>query len=630
MHSNFEETNIVSILMNRVCDIWDEVKIISKYKNGLHGEEWQGYTISENMKIQLNLAAAWIRLGLSPQDRVAIMAVNRPRWIFTIHSLLTANLVTVPVYPTLTAEEAAFILRDSGAKYVVVDTLAQANKIISVLDSLPDVQGIYVMDKLEQEPGSPVSSFDALLASAPEQVDTEAVYAGLGTNVHGNAAPANRVPNIVELLCERIRRITPEDMAAILYTSGTTGQPKGVVLTHRNFLSQRPLQRGLNVGRDDIFLNHLPFCHAFGLTTDLFGSLEVQATLVIADGIQPEQIRHALHTIRPTVLMSVPRFFEKIYIQVQQVLEQRPKPVRWLLETSVETGTAAADFETAGRTVPLWLRFKCRLSRVITNKVLRQAGLDRVRLAFVGGAPAGVELCRFFQGLGITIFQGYGLTETSPVVTLNLPGRNKPGTVGLPISGVEMKIAEDGEILLRGECVMKGYFGNPAATGDVLDSDGWFHTGDMGEIDQDGYLRIVDRKKELIITSGGKNIAPLALESAFNTDRYIDRVVVVGEGRHYLAALVFPDFGHIREWAAAKGLACRTIREIVAHPEVRKLLEERVAVVNERFARFEQIKKFAILEQSLSIENGEITPTEKLKRRVIAERYRSDIDEMYA
>lgn len=628
MYSNFEETNIVSILMNRVCDIWDEVKIISKYKNGLHGEEWQGYTISENMKIQLNLAAAWIRLGLSPQDRVAIMAVNRPRWIFTIHSLLTANLVTVPVYPTLTAEEAAFILRDSGAKCVVVDTFAQANKIISVLDSLPDLQGIYIMDKLEQEPDSPISTFDALLESAPEQVDAERVYAWLGANASGHAVPAN--PNITELLCERIRRITPEDMAAIIYTSGTTGQPKGVVLTHRNFLSQRPLQRGLNVGRDDIFLNHLPFCHSFGLTTDLFGSLEVQATLVIADGIQPEQIRHALHTIRPTVLMSVPRFFEKIYMQVQQVVEQRPKLAQWLLESSVGTGTAAADLVTAGRTVPLWLRVKYRLSRVITNKVLRQVGLDRVRLAFVGGAPAGVELFRFFQGLGISIFQGYGLTETSPAVTLNLPGNNKLGTVGLPISGVEMKTAEDGEILIRGECVMKGYFENPAATDDVIDSDGWFHTGDMGKIDQDGYLRIVDRKKELIITSGGKNIAPLALESAFNTDRYIDHIVLVGEGRHYLTALVFPDFGRIREWAAAKGLACRNNQEIASHPEVRKLLEERIADVNERFARFEQIKKFAILEQPLTIEGGEITPTEKLKRQVIAERYRSVIDGMYA
>lgn len=618
-----EESNIVNIAMNRFRDIWDEAKLISKYKNGRHSGEWHSYLVSEQVAIEFSLAAAWIRLGLAPGDRVAIMAANRPRWIFTFQSLLMTNLVPVTVYPTLTADEAAFILRDSGAKHVVVDTRAQAEKILSVMDTLPDLRGIHVMDGLDSEPDAPIGTLDALLASVPEPFDAKAIV----ESISGRAAAPG--PDIAERICERIRCIDPEDTAAIIYTSGTTGLPKGVLLSHRNFISQRPLQEGLDISRNDIFLNHLPFCHSFGLTTDLCGGLEMQATLVIADGIQPAQIRHALHTIRPTVLMSVPRFFEKIYMQVRQVVDARPRFVRRLLEAAINTGNAVCDLQDAGKPVPLGLRLRHRLSRVVTNKVLRQAGLDRVRRAFVGGAPASPELCRFFQGLGFPIFQGYGLTETSPVVTVNFPGGNRVGTVGKPIRGVDIRIAEDGEILVRGECVMKGYHRNPAATAEVIDAEGWFHSGDIGEIDPDGYLRIVDRKKEIIITSGGKNIAPLAMESAFNTDPYIDRVVLIGDTRNYLTALVVPDFGKVREWAAQRGFALGTDPEIAAHPEVRRLLEERVAAVNQQFARFEQIKKFTVLDQPFTIESGEITPTEKLKRRVIAGKYKDVIEAMY-
>lgn len=629
MNPALEESNVVAIGMIRMRGVWDEVKLISKYRDGRHGEAWQSYTVAEQAAIQFRLAMAWIGLGLAPQDRVAIMAENRPRWVFTIGSLLAANLVTVPVYPTLTADEAAFLLRDSGAKHVVVDTLAQAGKVASVMDTLPELRGIYVMDRLDRQPDAPIHSFDSLLESVPENMDAKQFNELVCNAAPGDTDATARITGATKQLYERIRRIAPGDTAAIIYSSGTTGQPKGVVLTHRNFLSQRPIQRGFNVGPDDVFLNHLPFCHAFGLTTDLFGSAEVQATLVIADGIRPEQIRHALQTIRPTVLMSVPRLFEKIYIQVQQVVEQRPKAARRLLDAAIDVGGAVFDLKAAGRPVPLGLRIRHRLSRRITNKVLRRAGMDRVRLAYAGGAPTSPELCRFFQGLGINIYQGYGLTETSPVATLNLPGRNKLGTVGPAISGVEVKTAEDGEILIRGECVMKGYFGDPAATALAIDAEGWFHTGDTGEIDEDGYLRIVGRKKELIITSGGKNIAPLAVESAFNTDMYVEHAVLIGEGRNYLTALVCPDFDNVRRWAVAQGLDCRTNQEIAAHPAVRKLLEERVAVVNERFARFEQIKKFAILEHPLGIETGEITPTEKLKRHVIAEKHRDVIAAMY-
>ncbi len=630
MHDDCELVTIVDSIIYHTLDIWDEVKLISKYKHGRHETDWQTFTVGEQAEIQCRLALAWMRLGMLPGERVAIMAVNRPRWIFTLNGLLTAHLTAVPIYPTLTAEQAAYILEDSGSKYVVVDTLAQGEKILSVMGRLPQLKGIYIMDRLERRPDPPLHPFDALLESVPEPIDARRLYvrARMGAPETGDEASCAEEGS--ELLCRRIRGIQGEDVAVIVYTSGTTGKPKGVMLTHQNFLGQRPVQKGFNVSPDDVFLNHLPFSHCFGLTADLFGTIEMKATLAMADGIEPEQMRHALHSIAPTVIMSVPRFFEKIYMQIQQALEQRPKSARRLLEAAIRIGNEVYERNNAGRSVPLSLRLQYRISRRIANKVLRDAGLQRLRLAYAGGAPINADLCLFFRGLGIPVYQGYGLTETSPVVTVNVPGRNRLGTVGLPIEGMEIKTAEDGEILVRGTCVMKGYFGDPAETARVIDAEGWFHTGDVGVIDPEGYLRIVDRKKELMVTSNGKNIAPLALEAAFNMDPYINRIVLIGEGRNFLGALVFPDFEYVRAWAARQGLALPGNHELVAHPAVRALFEERIALINERFARYEQIKKFALLEHTPGVDTGEITPTEKIKRHYVEEKYHDIIEAMYA
>lgn len=603
MLTSFEENNLAAIGLNRAREVWHEQKIVSKYRLGRHGADWQTYTVGEAYECSLALAAAWEQLGLQPGDRVGIMAKNRPRWIFTLNSLMLSNLCAVTVYPTLTADEAAFVLRDSGARYVVVDSVARAELVRSKMDSLPDLEGIIIMDA-DGPSAAPFQSFDALVAIGKR---------------HQDEAKRHDI----------VRGISPDDTAAIIYTSGTTGTPKGVMLTHGNFLSQRPLQKSFDIGPEDVFLNHLPFCHSFGLTADLFGAMAVKATLVIADGVEPENIRHALQTIRPTVLMSVPRLYEKIYVQVQQVVSAKPAIVQDLITGALDVGKRVFDLRSAGRPIPRGLAIKHRLAGRIARKVLRQAGLERVRLAYAGGAPSSIELCHFYQGLGIDLLQGYGLTETSPVTNVNLPGKNKLGTVGTPIEGVEVKLAEDGEIMIRGACVMKGYFNNPEATDQVLDDEGWFSTGDIGRIDQDGYLSIVDRKKELIVTSGGKNIAPLAIESRFNTDLYIERVVVIGDRRNYLTALVCPEFENVRAWMKEQGHQGETNEMIAAHPAVRVLVEARVAAVNESLARFEQIKKFAVLPVRFTVESGEITPTEKLKRRFIEEKFAREIAALY-
>ncbi|MFP4502357.1 MAG: AMP-dependent synthetase/ligase [Candidatus Hydrogenedentota bacterium] len=601
----FEETNIPAIGYNCMAKVWDQPKLISKYRDGRHMDAWQHYTMAEQVAEQKLLARAWQLLGLEAEDRVAIMAPNRPRWIFSLYSLLTAHLVLVPVYPSLTPREAAYILKDSGARVLLADSLERAQQIQALRDELPALEHIFVMDALESPPPDPISTYTDLRDSARGHEDDDA-------------------------LIEAIQAATTETLAAIIYTSGTTGPPKGVMLTHGNFMSQRPVLDLFNLGPDDIFLNHLPFCHSFGLTTDLFGSVAVGATLAIADGFEPAQIRHALTTIRPTVLMSVPRLYEKIYLQVQQVVAERPGFVQRLFDGALSVGKQVFDLEGDGKPIPAGLRFKSRLSKRITGKIRRRAGIDRLRLAYAGGAPSSRELCHFYQALGIDLFQGYGLTETSPIAAVNRPGKNRLGTVGQAVAGAELRIAADGEVLIRGPLVMKGYYNLPEATAEAIDAEGWFYSGDVGEMDSEGFLRIVDRKKELIVTSGGKNIAPLPIESAFNTDPYIERVVLIGDCRNYLIALIVPDFTALARWAADQGLSDLSQEALAAHPEVRRLMAERVALVNANLARFEQIKRFAILAEPFSVQTGELTPTEKVKRRVIESKYAGVIDAVYA
>jgi len=599
-----DEKSVVAVGLNRFKETWDDVKLIAMYRDGRHTGKWEHHVAREVAEEILHLTTAWRILGVKPQECVGIMARNRPRWLTTVISLLGRNAVTVPVYPTLTAEEAAFILRDANARYVVVDTMEQARKILSVFDGLAGLQKVFVMDPITDRTDPRVGAYDDLIDMAQGRVDVHAI-------------------------CEEAREITGPDVAAIIYTSGTTGRPKGAVLTNTNLLSQRIALTPFGFTTDDVFLNHLPFSHSFGLTADLFGSIAARAKLAISNGMAPQDIRHALTTIRPTVLMSVPRLFEKIYIQVQQVVSQKPSTAQALFNAALDVGRRVFDLKSEGKRIPAMLALKYLAARRITTKVRQQAGLDRVRIAYAGGAPTSRELCYFFQSLGIDIYQGYGLTETSPIANVNLPGRNKLGTVGPPIPGVEEKIGEDGELLIRGDNVMKGYHNRPEATAEVIDAEGWFHSGDIGVIDEDGYLKIIDRKKELIITSGGKNIPPLTIETAFNTEVYIERVVVIGDGRKYLTALVCPNFKTLYDWARAKGIEWDSDAELAAHPGVTQLLEERVHEVNKDFARFEQIKKIAVMDHEFSEETGELTPTVKVKRRAVDSMYAQTIESMY-
>jgi long-chain acyl-CoA synthetase len=598
------ETSVAAVDLNRTAQFLGKDHLISKYKFGRHHDTWQNHTWDELEAEKLALISAWGKLGLNPGDKVAILGANRPRWITTAISAIAAALPIVPVYPTLTAEESAYVLRDSGAKIVVVDTMKNAKKVMENFHELPELSKIFVMDAIESSPDENIASFDSLIESGKPGANLDAVR-------------------------ETVSRIAPDDLCTLIYTSGTTGDPKGVMLTHGNFLSQRVLVALYKLSEDDIFLNHLPLCHSFGLTADLFGSSDVGAVMAIAEGMAPEQIRAALTEIRPTVLNSVPRLYEKLYVQVHQIVSSRPEKVQALFKGALAIGKQVFDLKNSGQPVPFGLLVKYKLARRILDKVRKRAGLDRLRIAYAGGGPSSRELCYFFQSLGLDLYQGYGLTETSPVSNVNVPGKNKMGTVGPTIKDVEMKIAEDGEILLRGPNIMKGYYNNPEATKEAIDADGWFFTGDIGTIDSDGYLTITDRKKELIVTSAGKNIAPLSLECAFNTDPFIERAVIIGDNRKFLTALVCPNVGPLTDWAKKQGLSWKDDAELVALPEVVELIEKRVAETNGQFARFEQIKKIAIMDHEFTEETGELTATQKVKRREVNRMYKEQIEALY-
>jgi long-chain acyl-CoA synthetase len=528
---------------------------------------YQDLSWSELQKQIEEAALGLMDLGIQPGDRVAILSENRPEWAVADLATLSVGAITVPVYATLTAEEVEYILRNSGARL-----LFAAN---------PELMGKVL--PLQKETGLKVVLFDAPYRVSGPRVWWFGELLGLGST----AATEQR-----RLLEQQIEQGKPEDPASIIYTSGTTGNPKGVVLTHGNFLSNcRAVQEVLPMGEQDLLLSFLPLSHVFERMAGYYFVLSVGGAIAYAENM--ESVAKNMLEARPTVITGVPRFYEKIRERILETVRAsspiRRAIFRWALRAGSRNRIA---------------------DRLVFSKLRERMG-GRIRFCVSGGAPLSKPLAEFFYSAGILILEGYGLTETSPVITCNRLDRFRFGTVGLAVPGVEVRIGEEGEVLTRGPHVMRGYFQNPAATAEVIDHDGWFHTGDVGSLDPDGFLTITDRKKDLIKTSGGKMVAPQNLEAALKADPLILDCVVVGDKRKFLTALVVP------------------APELAHRPEAHALVWERVERVNKRLAPFEQIKKIALLPEPFTLGTGELTPTMKVKRRVISERYSDEIDALY-
>ncbi len=562
---------------------------------------WEAISSQEFLRRVAGLSTAFVELGVKPGDRVGLFAANRPEWHTADFAINGSGAVTVPVYFNESPDRMTYILRHCGAKVVFAVGAPQLQKLLAVRASLPELEQIIVADGGADIPGECLR-YETLIASA------------------GDAD--------VSSYRLRASQVLPGQLASIIYTSGTTGEPKGVMLTHTNFCSNVVDANDGVVFRpgEDITLSFLPLAHVYGRILDyvhIFNGITVAYVEAV------EMVAQALLELHPTILGAVPRVFEKIYVRIMEQGAQntgvKRKIFDWAMEVARRSWAWRSGEGTAGPGVKLqWLL----ADNLVYSKIRRGTG-GRLRIVLSGGAPLSKDLAEFFWAVGIPIYQGYGLTETSPVLATNYPV-NRVGSAGRPIRNVQLKIAEDGEILAKGPCVMQGYYKSPDSTREVLSEDGWFRTGDIGYLDKDNYLFITDRKKDLIKTAAGKFVAPQPIENALKTSPYILNAMVIGDRRKFIVALVVPNTVTVSAKAAEQGVRFSSNVELAAHPWVHSLIDAEIKRLTVHLAQYETIKRFALLPEDFTFDNGSLTFTLKLKRRVVEQQFAGVIESLYA
>ncbi len=541
-------------------------------------------------------------LGVQPGDRVAILSENRPEWAMADYAILCAGAWSVPIYPTLPAGQIAPLLNDCGAKAIFVSTLEQLGKILTIKAQCPTLDHVILVD------GKPPG---------------EAGYTTFHAVVDRGRPTLEMSPAVFD---QRASRVKPEDIATIIYTSGTTGEPKGAMLRHSNLVSNAVT--GCEVipfTADSVALSFLPLSHVFERMLD-YAYLHKGASIAYAESI--DKLAANFLEVNPHCFGAVPRVYEKVYAKIMAKVDAGSPIKKKLFHWAVSAGRARVPYLERGEAVPGALARKLKIADALVFKKIRAALGTNFRFAVSGGAPLSRDLAEFFIGAGVMIYEGYGLTETSPVITVNGPGRWRLGTVGKALRGVEVRIAEDGEILTRGPHVMKGYFNKPEASAETIDKEGWFLTGDIGHLTADGFLAITDRKKDLIVLAGGKKAAPQPIEGELKKSPFVGVPIVIGDRQKFLAVLIVPNFDKLKEWAAA-GKHDVPWEALDSHPEIRKLFQREIDAYNAGKPHHEQIRAFAILPSDLTIEDGSITPTLKVKRRLLETRYHALIEGMY-
>lgn len=564
---------------------------------------WRSISSDEMLARMRRIALGLYALGVRKGDRVAILSESRPEWVLADGGCLFAGACDVPIYPTLMPPQVRYILRDSGARVLFVST---PTKLAEVDAALGDCDALEHIVLFEEDPAKP----DYLSLDEVE---------GRGCDLE------KQQPNLSNDLA---RASGPDDLATIIYTSGTTGEPKGVMLTHGNMVSNLiDSSENFEFGKDDVSLSVLPLSHVFERQAM---NMYLHHGMSVYFGESLEQIGANMREVHPTVFVGVPRIFEKIYARIKDKTAATGKVNNALLNWALEAGKAKARLVSMRQKVPPGLSLKNKLASALIFARWRTGMGGRIRIFVSGGAALSEEIGYIFSGAGLPIVQGYGLTETAPVITASTLEDNRIGTVGKPIRNVEVRLAVDGEIETRGPNVMRGYWNKPEQTRAVFTDDGWFRTGDIGTIDSDGFLTITDRKKELLKTSGGKYIAPQPIEQLIKGSRFVNQVVLIGNDRKFPAALIVPDWERLESYARLKGIEAGTHEELCRHPRIIDLFNRQIAAATPDLAQYERVKRIALLPHELTIESGEMTPTLKVKRRVIDEKYRDVIDKLYA
>jgi long-chain acyl-CoA synthetase len=559
--------------------------------------KWEDY--GSNVR---KLACKLIDLGIQEGDKIAMFSYNCPEWAYMDLAALSIRAVVVPIYFKSNALQVEFILRDSKTSLIMAGDESQLATVNSIKGRLPDLKKVIYAG--ERVPGND-----------PEALTVSSLFNGDADKV--SAAELER----------RIGEIRPDDIATLVYTSGTTGEPKGVMLSHKNLLANvRSDLTAVSMGKDDVGLSFLPTSHVLDRVVVHYMNVVIGGTIAYAGSL--ESVLEDIMLVRPTAMCGVPRMFEKIYSGIFDRINSGPGLQKKLFHWAVDAGSAVVTRRAAKKPVNPWLKLNYALADALIFVKIRKLFGGRMKLFASGGAHLQEEIDIFFRAIGIPIMHGYGLTEATCTVTLNTRDDFRPGTLGRPLPGVKISIAEDEEILISGDLIMKGYYNRPEESAEAL-AGGWLHTGDMGYIDAQGYLVMTDRKKDILVTSGGKNISPQRLETLLRVSRFVEQAVIIAERRRFVSALIVPDFLQLKQFCAGAGIEYTVPEDMVKKPEVIKLYEAEVDRVNGKLDSYEKIKSFVLMPQELTAEAGELTYTLKVKRRVVDEKYRAIIDKMY-
>lgn len=582
-------------------------KALGKKDQNSHEYKYINYGELENQVDRF--ASAMLEFGLKPDDKVALMSENCPEWVITDIGSMSVGALNVPIYPTLTYQQLEYILNNCNARGIVVSNNTHYQKVTKLFDKVASLEFVIHFDQVTKADHNRVKtfSFEEILKLGAENLEK------------------NR-----KEIEQKTAGIDEDNVCSIIYTSGTTGDPKGVMLTHKNFMSNATecAKLMLSEEKDDLELSFLPLSHV--LERVVYYTLVVTAGKTVAYAESIEAITKNLLEVKPTLMASVPRIYEKIYSKVMDGIHTAPPLRQKIFNWAIKVGREYHEATRYGRGLSFVLEMEHKLAdKLVYSKIKARTG-GNISCFVSGGAPLMREIAEFFAYIGLPILEGYGLTESSPVICFNRPNNFRFGTVGQPIPNVEVKIAEDGEILARGPNIMKGYYNSPEATAEAIDPDGWLHTGDIGELDSENFLKITDRKKELIIMSNGKNVAPQQIENIVKTSKYVEQIALIGDNRKYISALIVPNFDNLKIKALELGISTQEKTELCKDSKIIDFMKKEIEKVTaDKVARFEQIKKFVLLCNEFSQEKNEITPTLKLKRKVINQQYKEEIESLY-
>ncbi len=595
----YSEKSIAGIFHNRAEKYQYEPCVRYKKDGRYTAISWR-----EMQRTVTNLGLGLISLGVKKDDIVTIFSENCWQWLAADLASLSIGASDAPIYATNSGDEAAYIINDSGSRFLFVSDQDHLDRILAVKSTLKGLKKIITFETIETGDKN-IVSLEEVLRLGEEHKDKKAFE-------------------------ERLLSIDPEGLATLIYTSGTTGPPKGVMLTHANFTANilqcyasHPI-----IGHQDEALTLLPWSHSLGRTVSVYLMLHIGAVLNLAESFGT--VMENMAEIRPTLMVSVPRLFEKIHSGIFSKVEKASPTRKKLFFWAVDVAMRAVDYKVQHKPMPWTLKVQYDLAESLVYAKLRQAlGMDRIRIFINGGGALALDIDRFFNGIGVNLHNGYGLTETTPVTNVNTFEVFEFGSVGPALADTQVKIAEDGEILIKGPQVMKGYYNKPEDTKASFTDDGWFLTGDIGRLDERGCLYITDRKKDIIITAGGKNVAPQNIENTLVTDPFIEQAVVIGEGRKYLSALIIPNYAELVSYAKNQGISFDSNEDLIKKPEIISFYDDKIKNLMKDYARVEQIRRFTLLPREFSIESGELTPTLKMKRKIINQNFNDVIEAMY-